>query len=375
MKNNVKVNLNSGKEINQRLTSVDAFRGFTMLWLISGGDFIKSFYSVWPNPFTKVLAENMDHIGWKGFHFEDLIFPLFLFVVGLLIPMLISRRIAKGATHKDLYLQLVKRTLVLFVLGLVVYRVLNFDWATQRYSSVLLRIGICYSIACILVIHTNWKVQLYVVLAILIGYWAAVMFIPVPGYGAGVLTPEGCLNTWLDQNIIPGRLAPGPYDYQGVLSTFTALASTLIGVLAGHWLQSNRTGNQKTIGFIIAGLIALTAGWVWGQFFFISRYVWTSSFVLFAAGWSLLLWALFYWIIDVKGYKKWAFFLVVIGVNSITIWVGQEFIDFKFTTDFLFMGFSRYFGIIQPIIIALCLLITKWLLLWGLYRQKIFIKA
>jgi predicted acyltransferase len=238
-----------------------------------------------------------------------------------------------------------------------------------------LRIGICYSLASLLVIHTNWKVQLYVTLAILIGYWAAVMFIPVPGYGPGVLTPDGCLTTWLDQKIIPGRLSPMPYDYQGVLSTFTALASTLIGVLAGHWLRSNRTGNQKTIGYIIAGLISLAAGWVWGQFFFISRYIWTSSFVLYASGWSLLLWAFFYWIIDVKGYKKWSFFLVVIGMNSVTIWVGQELIDFRYTTDALFMGFSKYFGIIQPVIIALCLVFTKWLFLWFLYRQKVFLKA
>ena len=362
-------------EIGQRLTSVDALRGFTMLWIISGGPFIKSFYKVWPNPVTEVLSRNVEHAGWEGFHFYDNIFPLFLFLVGLMLPTLIARRLEKGATHKDLYLLIIRRTLILFLLGLVVYDVLNFDWSTQRYSSVLLRIGICYSVAGLLVIHTNWKVQAAVAVAIIVGYWAAMMFIPVPGYGPGVLTPEGSLTTWLDKTIIPGRLAPGPYDYQGVLSTFTAIATTLIGVLAGHFLRTDRSGNQKTSGFIIAGVILLIAGRIWGQYFFISRYVWTSSFVLYSSGWSLLLWAFFYWVIDVKGYKKWAFFLVVIGMNAVTIWVGQEVINFNYINEALFLGFSKYFGIIQPIIMAFCLVMVKWLFLLFLYRQRIFLRA
>ena len=139
--------------------------------------------------------------------------------------------------------------LVLIFLGLVNYGLLRFDWETMRWSSVLGRIGICYFFASLLVIHTNWRIQSGVVLAILLGYWAAVMFIPVPGFGAGVLTPEGCLTTWLDQKLIPGTLGLGLYDRQGVLSTFTALATTLIGVLAGHWLRSERSVNKKTLGF------------------------------------------------------------------------------------------------------------------------------
>ena len=260
-------------------------------------------------------------------------------------------------------------------LGLVNYGLLHFDWATMRWSSVLGRIGICYFFASLLLIHTNWRVQAIVVLVILIGYWAAVMFIPVPGYGPGVLTPEGCLTTWLDQKLIPGTLGLGLYDRQGVLSTFTALATTLIGVLAGHWLRSERTTNQKTLGFIIAGLVTLTAGWIWGQFFFISRNVWTSSFVLYSAGWCFLLLALFYWIIDVKGYKKWTLFLVVIGMNAITIWVGQRLIDFEFTANALFLGFSRYLGILVPVFLTFSILMIKWLFLWFLYRRKIFLKA
>ena len=285
------------------------------------------------------------------------------------------RRVERGASPGELHRQIARRTLVLVFLGLVNYGLLQFDWATMRWSSVLGRIGICYFFASLLVIHTKWRVQAMVVLAILLGYWAAVMFVPVPGYGPGVLTPEGCLTTWLDQKLIPGTLGLGLYDRQGVLSTFTALATTLIGVLAGHWLRSERTANQKVQGILIAGVVMLAAGWLWGQVFFISRNVWTSSFVLYSAGWCLLLLALFYWVIDVQGHKKWTFFLVVIGMNAITIWVGQRLIDFEFTAHALFLGVSRHLGIVAPVFLALSVLTIKWLFLWFLYRQKIFLKA
>ena len=363
------------KPVGGRIVSIDALRGFTMLFIIGGGAFFSSFYKVWPNSFTENLAKNMDHAGWDGFYFLDLIFPLFLFLVGLILPIVILGRLEKGEAPRRMYLHILKRTLVLIFLGLVNYGLLRCDWATMRWSSVLGRIGICYFIASLLLIHTNWRTQALVVIAILVGYWAAVMFIPVPGYGPGVLTPEGCLTTWLDQKLIPGTLGLGLYDRQGVLSTFTALATTLIGVLAGHWLRSERSMNQKTLGFIIAGLVTLTAGWIWGKFFFISRNVWTSSFVLYSAGWCFLLLAFFYWIIDVKGYKKWTFFLVVIGMNAITIWVGQRLIDFEFTANALFLGFSKYMGIMAPIFLTFSVLLLKWLFLWFLYRQRLFLKA
>jgi predicted acyltransferase len=346
-----------------------------MFFIIGGERIFTSLAEVWPNPVTEAVAKNMEHAGWKGFFFYDQIFPLFLFLVGLLIPTVILRSREKGKSNREIFLHISKRTAVLIFLGLCNYGLLRFNWPEMRWSSVLGRIGICYFFAALLVLHTGWRVQAYIVAAILIVYWAAVMFIPVPGYGPGVLTPEGCLTTWIDQQLIPGKLGLGIYDRQGVLSTFTAIASTLIGVLAGHWLRTTRSANEKLLGFTVAGVILLAAGWIWGQFFFISRNVWTSSFVLLTSGISLLLFALFYWFIDIKGYKKWTFFLVVIGMNAITIWVGQRFIDFKFTSDAIFLGVSRYFGIIQPLFLAICVLMIKWLFLWFLYRNKIFLKA
>ncbi len=358
-----------------RLTSIDALRGLTMFFIIGGEGIFTSLWGIWPNPVTEALAKNMEHAGWKGFYFYDQIFPLFLFLVGVLIPVVILRNRERGKTNREILLHAGKRTLVLILLGLVNYGLLRFDWPAMRWSSVLGRIGICYFFSVLLALHTNWRFQVLVFLTILIGYWAAVEFIPVPGFGPGVLTPEGSLTTWLDQKIIPGALGLGIYDRQGVLSTFTALATTITGVLAGYWLCSEKSATQKTFGFVAAGLILLAAGWIWGQFFFISRNIWTSSFVLYSSGWSLLALALFYWIIDVKGYRKWSIFLVVIGMNAITIWVGQRLIDFKFTTDMLFLGVSKYFGVMKPLFLAICLVGIKWLFLWFLYKRKIFLKA
>ena len=358
-----------------RLTSVDALRGLTMFFIIGGEQIFISLSKIWPSGLTEAIARNMEHAGWEGFYFYDQIFPLFLFLVGLLLPIVIRRSQEKGMTNKAIFFHVSKRAIVLILLGLANYGILRFDWTAMRWSSVLGRIGICYFFASLFVMHTNWRTQAVIIAIILAGYWAAVKFIPVPGFGPGVLTPEGCLTTWLDQKIIPGALGLGIYDRQGVLSTFTALASTMIGVLAGYWLSSDRTGNKKTVGFIVAGVILLAAGWIWGQFFFISRNVWTSSFVLYTSGWSLLAMALFYWIIEVKGFKKWTFFLIVIGMNAVTIWVGQRFIDFKYTSDAIFLGVSKYFGILQPLFLAICLVGIKWLFLWFLYKKRIFLKA
>jgi predicted acyltransferase len=361
--------------VGKRITSIDALRGFTMIWIIGAEEIIRSLFKVWPTSFTRTLAVNMTHAKWEGYYFYDLVFPLFLFLVGILIPFTIVKRMEAGVPKSQLYKHIIKRTLVLIFLGLVNYGLLRFDWPAMRWSSVLGRIGICYFLASVLVMHTSWRMQAVITVSILVLYYLAVMFIPVPGYGAGVLTPEGCLTTYLDQKIIPGTLGMGIYDRQGVLSTFTALATTLIGVLTGFWLGSNRSPERKTSGLLYAGLLTLAAGWLWGQFFFISRNVWTSSFVLYSAGWSFLLLALFYWIIDVRGYIKWTFFLVVIGMNAITIWVGQRLIDFEFTADALFLGFSSTLGIIQPIFMACIVFMLKWLFLWFLFKRKIFLKA
>jgi len=358
-----------------RINSIDALRGFAMLWIIGGGDVVKSFSRVRSTPLTEALSKQMEHAGWEGFQFLDLIFPLFLFLVGVLLPFSLGRRVEQGADRKALYVHVAKRTLILILLGLVDYGLLRFDWPQMRWSTGLGRIGICYFCAALLVLQTGWRTQAATGASILLLFWAALLFVPVPGRGAGVWTPEGCLTTYLDQLVLPGKLGLGLYDRQGILSTSTALATTLLGVLTGHWLRADHSPQRKTIGLLAAGVVSLVLGYVWGKFFFLSRNIWTSSFVLYAGGWSLLLLALFYWVIDVKGYRKWAFFLVVIGLNSITIWVGQRCLDFSFTAGFLFDGALRYAGVIKPVLAAFSVLTLKWLFLYFLHRHKIYLKA
>ena len=346
-----------------------------MLWTIGGGDVVKSVSKVRNTPVTEALYQQMEHAGWEGFHFLDLIFPLFLFLVGVLLPFSIGRRVEQGADRKTLYVHIAKRTLVLILLGLVDYGLLRFDWDQMRWSTVLGRIGICYFFAALMVIHTGWRTQALVGTSILLLFWAALMFIPVPGYGPGVRTPEGCLTTYLDQLLIPGKLGLGLYDRQGILSTFPSFSTTLLGVLTGHWLRTRWSPRQKTMGLLVAGLVSLIFGHLWGRFFFISRNIWTSSFVVYAGGWSLLLLALFYWIVDVKGYRKWAFFLIVIGMNSVTIWVGQRCIDFSYTAAYVFDGLLRYSGAVKPVLAAFSVLTVKWLFLYFLHRHRIYLKA
>ena len=359
----------------ERIMSIDALRGFTMLWIIGGSELFQSFSKVWDTPFTRAIYHQMEHEIWSGFTFLDLIFPMFLFLVGVVIPFTISKRMEQGIDHKTLYRHIIKRSLVLLLLGLINYGLLRFDWPQMRWSSVLGRIGICYFVAALLVIHTGWRTQAIVGLIIMMLYWAAMMFIPVPGYGPGVLTPEGSLSTYLDQLIIPGKLGLDIYDRQGVLSTFTAISTTLLGVVTGHWLRTSHSHQKKVIGLVVAGLFCLITGYVWGTTFLISRNIWTSSFVLYAGGWSLLLLALFYWIIDVKGYKKWAFFMVVVGMNALTIWVGQRWVNFNFTAEFLFNGMLQFTGVLKPVLFAFSVVMVKWVFLYVLHRNKIYLKA
>jgi len=199
------------------------------------------------------------------------------------------------------------------------------------------------------------------------------MLIPVPNYGAGDLTMEGCLSSYIDQQLIPGQLYYGYGDNEGLISTLPAICTVLLGALAGHWLRSNRSGNRKAAGLAIAGIVSLLVGLLWSLVFPIIKIIWTSSYVLFSGGWCLLLLALFYWIIDVKGYRKWAFVFIVIGMNPITIYFLQRFVDFDGIAEFFFLGVAEHAVLFKPLILPIGVLLVKWL--FFLYRHRIFFKA
>jgi predicted acyltransferase len=252
---------------------------------------------------------------------------------------------------------------------------LRFDWPQMRWPGVLQRIGLCYFFAALIVLHTRWRAQAIIVGVVLLLYWAVTMLVPVPGYGAGDISAQGCLSSWIDQQLIPGRLYYKYGDNEGVLSTFPAVCTALLGALAGQWLRSNRSGSHKAAGLALAGVACVIVGYIWGLAFPIIKILWTSSYVLFAGGWSLLLLALFYWVIDVQGYRKWAFFFVVIGMNAITIYFLQNLVDFERISEFFLRGVANHAGVYAALILPPGAFAARWLFLWFLYRHKVFFKV
>jgi len=318
----------------------------------------------------------MRHTDWNGFTAYDLIFPLFLFIVGASLPFALSRRMEQGADKGRLWIHVVRRTVTLLFLAMIYAGLLDFDFSDFRYAGVLQRIALCYFFAATIVLSIGVKGQAVTAGVILLGYWAIMTLIPVPGIGAGVLTPEGNLAGYIDRAILPGSFCCYEYgDNEGILSTLPAIATTLLGVLSGHWLRSSHSGSRKTGGLVGAGLISLIVALLWNTVFPINKLIWTSSYVLFAGGWSLLLLALFYWVIDVQGYRKWAFFFVVIGMNAITIYVANRLFDFETISNIFIHGFVDSMGDFKPVFSSFCELMTKWLFLYFLFRQKIFLKA
>ena len=361
--------------ISHRLASVDALRGFDMLWIIGGGAIFANIAQVYSHPTTDALRQQFYHVEWEGFRFEDLIFPLFLFIVGVVLPFSITRRLERGHSKATLYLHIFKRSAIIIFLGLIYNGLLRFNWAQMRWPGVLQRIGICYFFTALIVVNTKWRTQAIIIVVVLILYWAAMMLIPVPNYGAGDLTMEGCLSSYIDLQLIPGKLYYGYGDNEGIISTIPAICTVLLGVLAGHWLRSGQMGDRKAAGLAFAGVVSLVLGCAWGQVFPIIKIIWTSSYVLVAGGLSMLLLALFYWIIDVKGYRKWAYFFIIIGMNPITIYFMQRFVDFDRIARFFLIGIMEHINFLEPVIMPLGVVLVKWLFLWFLYRHKIFFKA
>ncbi len=359
-----------------RVLSIDALRGFDMFWIIGGDAFFQTFFRLFKTPFTDSLANQLDHSVWHGFTFYDLVFPLFLFIVGLSMPFALGKRLEKGTPKKELYIHIIKRSITLFVLALIYNGLLDFDFSNYRYTGVLHRIAICYFITAIIMINTSWRVQSIIAGAILLLYWGAMALVPVPGFGAGVLSPEGNLAGYIDRLLLPGSFCCYTFgDNEGILSMIPAVATTLLGVLAGHWLKSAVPQQKKILWLCGSGAILLLVGWLWGLVFPINKLFWSSSYVLWAGGWSVFLLALFYWIIDMRGYRRWAFVFIVIGLNPITIYVAQSLFDFGIIANIFIHGFVDHFGIFSALFTLFCVLLVKWLFLYFLYKQKIFLKA
>ncbi|MCE6992326.1 acyltransferase family protein [Dyadobacter sp. CY323] len=361
-----------------RLASIDALRGFDMLMISGGGAFIFLLGGKTGIGFVDAISAQFEHPAWNGFTFYDFIFPLFLFLAGTSMTFSITGGLAKGISKSELRMKIFKRMLILITLGILDKNapIDLFDPAHIRYGSVLGRIGLATFVAAIFYMRFEFMARLYIAFAILAAYYLALKLIPVPGYGAGDLSFEGNLVGWFDRSFMPGRLKQDTYDELALLTQFPAICLTLFGTVAGDILLSQSPAANRLKRLFTLGGSFVLCGIVWNMFFPINKHLWSSSFIMLTSGMSFLMLALFYWVIDVRGYKKWAFFFQVIGVNSLVIYLAVRFVDFNASSRLLFEGIYKY----APekwheVFNALGGFVLVWLFLYFLYRHKIFVKV
>ena len=355
-----------------RIMAVDALRGFDMFWIVGGGEAVKAFLHLFWNPLPEPLAFQFGHVEWEGFAAWDLIMPLFLFIVGVAMPFSVLRRREKGESLKSIYLHTARRFLILFVLGMIAQgNLLSFSLSKLHfYSNTLQAIACGYLVATIVLLHTRVIAQAAVAVALLVLYWFLLTFVPVPGHGAGVLTPAGNLAMYVDEAIL-GRFRDGtPYTW--ILSSITFASTVLLGVMGGSLLRSQLAPRSKALLLLAAGIGGLVLGKLTGLGFPIIKHIWTSSFVLYAAGWSYLLLAAFYAVMDLWGYRKWAFGFVVIGMNAIVAYMlGELFVDVMRS---LLHALSGKPGVALEFIEAASVFGLLWLGLYAMYRKRIFVR-
>ena len=362
----------------QRLYSLDALRGFDMFWIMGGEEIFHSLAKITGNPFLRTIADQFEHPAWNGFHFYDLIFPLFLFISGVATPYSVGRELEKGTEKKKLLMRVIRRGLTLVLLGLIYNNGLRLHPISEiRFGSVLGRIGLAYMFANIIYIYTTRKGQVIWLVSLLIGYWLLLSFTSAPGFPPGDLTMRGNFASYLDRNILPGRLYLGVHDPEGLVSTIPAIGTGLLGILAGQLLKNSPLAPAAKAGRLaVAGVISLLLALAWNTIFPINKNLWTSSFVLNVGGISLILLAVFYYIIDVRGHKKWAFFFSVIGMNSILIYLSPHFINWEYATNGFFQWAGQLVG--DPwnvFVMVLCFLAVKWAFLYFLYKKKVFLRV
>lgn len=362
---------------SSRLASLDALRGFDMFWIVGGHQLLHALAAYFDNKtFTDVVNKHTTHVGWEGCVAWDLIFPLFVFMTGVTMPLTLTRRLENGEKKRVLYWRIFRRMVLLFFLGMAP-GLFQLEWAQLRLFSVLGLIGVAYFLAGIVVIHRGVRGQIVWIVGLLAGYCVALNFIPVPGIGPGVITPGGHLGGYIDRNIISVELHQKVFDPEGTLNYLPAAALVLIGAVTGRFLLRSHFPPVRKAGVLfIAGAILLGLGYVWNIWFPIIKCIWSSSYILVAAGWSMMLLSLFFLMIDVWGQRWLRFIFVPFGMNAITIYVARSYVNFGYTAERIFGGLTRHAGEdLAPIVTTAAVLVVEWALLYFMYRRGIFLRA
>ena len=370
---------NENKPAVKRLYSLDALRGFDMFWIMGGEGIFVGLATLTGWPILKLWAEQLRHVPWHGFHFYDMIFPLFLFIAGISFPFSLAKRTAMNVSRKSIYKHVITRGLVLVLLGIIYNNGVSFDFAHLRYGSVLGRIGLAWMFASLIFMNTKLNYRIIWFFVILIGYWLLLLLFPAHDLGStDIFSQEGNLTSHIDRLLMPGKLYRGNHDPEGLFSTIPAIGTALLGMFTGEFLLSkylNDKPYRKVLYMILAAITLIIIGKIWNIAFPINKNLWTSSFVCFVGGLSLLLFSIFYFIIDVLEYKKWAFFFVVIGMNPITIYLTERIVNFRAANSFFFGGFSSIMPESwAPLIDGIGITAIAWVFLYILYKKKIFLK-
>ncbi len=373
-----------------RLVSLDAFRGATIAGMLLVNN---------PGSWSDVYAP-LDHAPWNGWTPTDMIFPFFLWIVGVAMTLSFARRVEQGADRSELFRHVVIRAAVIFGVGIFLvmfpFGLLpehHFSFAKMRIPGVLQRIGVCYLAAGAIFLRTGWRGQLTWVVWLLVGYWALLVLVPVPGYGAGVLEPAGNLCWWIDSHVLAGHTwsgAPVPgFDPEGLLSTLPAIATMLLGVLAGQVMR-RWSGGALTARLLGGGIALLALGALMSLVLPINKNLWTSSYAVFMAGWAMALLAVFHWLIDVRGWSRWAQPWVIYGTNALLMFVsagvlGRLLYLIKWTgadgQGITLKGYiykAVFVPLASPVnaslLFALAFVLLHFVFAWFLWRKKWFVK-
>ncbi|MEZ5853428.1 MAG: DUF5009 domain-containing protein [Hyphomicrobiaceae bacterium] len=379
-------NVSAAAPGSARLLSVDALRGFTIIWIVGGDNVVGSLARLakdqggWTAWVGEAIGAQFQHVPWVGLTFYDLIFPMFVFVTGVSITLSLGRLTAPG--RGAAYRRIGRRAIALFVLGVIVAGGVAEAWPNVRLAGVLQRIGLCYLAASVLFLLLDWRGLAGVMIAILVGYWALLTFVPVPGIGVASFDEAHNLVRWVDGRYLPGKRWYGDWDPEGLLSTVPAVATCLLGVLAGKSLSLAKLAPMGRAWWLVAaGVACVLVGWLWGFQLPIVKKLWTSSFVLFAGGWCLILLGLFYGVVDAYGVRRWAGVFIWVGSNAIALYLVQNLVGFESLAKRIAGGSVRASldaalapgtGLLVIRLIALALAI--WFARY-LYRRSIFLRV
>ena len=381
----VPVTLTKKAPAQSRLFSLDVFRGATIAAMILVN-----------NPGNDFPYAPLEHAKWNGWTPTDLIFPFFLFIVGVSLVLSFRSRLRRGESRRTLLVHSLRRSAIIFLIGLLLHGLPYFHLSTWRVAGVLQRIALAYLAAAVITLTTKTRGIAIWIAGLLVGYWIAMRFIPVPGFGMPVrdipiLDPDANLSWYLDHLFLPGRMYEVTRDPEGILSTFPSIATALLGVLTGEWLASLRDAKQKVLGMLAFGTTCVLAGQLWAIWFPINKKLWTSSFVLFTAGCALICLAACYWINDVKLHRgAWTRPFVIFGSNAIAVYVLADLISVVLSTIRVQFGhrtvtlqeylYRHLFGQIPSrslgsLAYSLVFVLVCFLPIWWMYRKRIFLKV